>query len=286
MVIAFWNINNNTDIADLLIDFVKENEVDILLLAESEKKSNGSRATKVDDIILDFIIKTKKQTLVRDYKFIPNRDFRVKILSSFSPSCFKQKSYLFKSTRWTALYITIPNIIDINLFPVHFHSKVNWSDASQALECVNFSRDISLIENDTNCYNTILIGDFNMNPFESGIIGANGLNAVQDLNYAHSKPHGKDIDGTFYKYFYNPMWNHFGDKTLPYGTHYYRSSGHYSLDWNIFDQIIIRPQMKSYLKVDSFKIINTIFGKNLLNKNNRLNKNISDHLPILIDLNI
>ncbi len=37
MTIGFWNINNNTDLADILIDFVMENDIDILLIAEYQK---------------------------------------------------------------------------------------------------------------------------------------------------------------------------------------------------------------------------------------------------------
>ncbi len=102
--------------------------------------------------------------------------------------------------------MTIPSIINLNIISVHFHSKVNWSSASLALECTNLSRDIAIIENDTNCENTILIGDFNMNPFEDGIVAANGLNAIQDLNYSIQREK-RIIDRVSYKYFYNPMWN-------------------------------------------------------------------------------
>ncbi len=61
MTIAFWNINNNSELADLLLSFVQENDVDILMLAESERKLNGKRNCLVDDILQDFNI-TQKST--------------------------------------------------------------------------------------------------------------------------------------------------------------------------------------------------------------------------------
>lgn len=287
MVIAFWNINNNTDLADLLIDFVKENSIDVLLLAEAEKNpKNKKRKPKVDDLFLDFQIKSKQQKFMTDFWQIPNGDFRVKILSSLSPGVFKLKNKLIKSTRWTAFHIEIPSIIKFNLFPVHFHSKVNWSEFSQALECVNFSRDIIAVESDVNCENTILIGDFNMNPFENGLVSANGINAIQDLEYASKNPKGRKVDGNHYKFFYNPMWNHFGDLQTPSGTHYHRPPGHISHEWQMYDQILVRSHFKPYIDSKSFKIITNIAGTSLCDKNKRPDEQYSDHFPILIDLKI
>ena len=283
MTIAFWNINNNTDLGDLLIDFVKENDVDILLLAESQKTKKNERGSKTDDILLDFITKSKVM-LTSSYNIIPNRDFRVKVISRLATSAFKLKSHLFQSSRWSAFSVNIPGIIKLNLFPVHFYSKVNWSEASLALECVNFSRDISTVEDETKCYNSILIGDFNMNPFEHGMVASNGLHALQDLEYLTVNKVGREIDGTSYKYFYNPMWNFLGDHSIPFGTMYHRTTGHISHEWNIYDQVLFRPELKEHLTKRSIKIITEIAGKPILKKYNRPDKKYSDHLPITTTL--
>ncbi len=221
-----------------------------------------------------------------DYNIIPNDDFRVKVISSLDPSVFNLKNSLFKSSRWSALHIDIPGIIELNLFPVHFYSKVNWSESSLALECVNFSRDISIVESDTSCLNSILIGDFNMSPFEHGIVASNGIHALQDLNYLASEMNGREIDGTFYKYFYNPMWNFLGDESTPYGTMYHRVSGHISHEWHIYDQVILRPELKNHITKNSTKIITKIAGQSILKKYDRPDDKYSDHLPIIIQLTI
>ncbi|WP_316846457.1 hypothetical protein [Pedobacter psychrodurus] len=285
MTIAFWNINNNTDLGDVLVDFVKENDVDILLLAESEKSKKNKRGTTVDDILLDFISKSKI-ILTSTYNIIPNDDFRVKVISRLSSTAFQLKNNLFKSSRWSAFFIDIPGIIKFNLFPVHFYSKVNWSDTSLALECVNFARDISIVEQETKCFNSILIGDFNMNPFEHGMVASNGIHGLQDLEYLTIEKDGREIDGTFYKYFYNPMWNFLGDETVPFGTMYFRTSGHVSQEWNIFDQVLLRPELKDHITKKSTKIITIIAGKPILKKYNRPDEKYSDHLPITITLTI
>ena len=287
MVIAFWNIDKNTEIGDTLIDFVKEKDIDILFLAETEKKTkNDKRNCKNDDILLDFIIKSKKN-LKKEYFIIPNNDFRVKTISNYPIEYFSKKDYLFKSSRWSALNLKIPNIIELNIFPVHFYSKINWSENSLALECVNFSRDIQIVEEKTNCTNSILIGDFNMSPFENGIVASNGLNALQDVEYLLENQKGREIDGTFYKYFYNPMWNFLGDNLSPYGTMYHRVSGHISHEWHLYDQILLRPQLRKHFNKKSFNIVTKIKGQSLLKKNNRPDEvNYSDHLPIIVELKI
>lgn len=43
-----------------------------------------------------------------------------------------------------------------------------------------------------------------MNPFEKGLIKANGLNAVMDSSIAKKK--SRKVQGKSYKFFYNPMW--------------------------------------------------------------------------------
>ncbi|WP_426491247.1 endonuclease/exonuclease/phosphatase family protein [Hymenobacter sp. 102] len=283
MNIGFWNIeskpkkkNNKIflkDLSDYMVMLTIERQLDIICLAETR-----------DDINLSFI--TKLNTIVRDsYSIIKCSKDKLTVISRYSNTSFEDKSHLYKSTRWTAHKLTIDSLIELNLFAVHFHSKTSWSEASLALECVNFARDILVVEEQTKCKNTILIGDFNMNPFENGLVAANGLNALSDLEYAIKTPKGRDIDGTFYEFFYNPMWSFFGDINRQYGTYYYRTPGHISHEWNIYDQIIMRPRLKSYLDDPFLKIIKNIGGEDITKVFNRPDREVySDHLPVILKL--
>ncbi len=272
MIIAFWNINNK-NLSDLLVEFVNEKQIDILVLAEANESA-----------VLDFIIKQKKVNTKRPFSQISDK--KVNVLSVFTPNVFKRDDSII-SPRWDSFLLDIPTMNKLNLICVHFHSKVNWSDDSLSLECANLAKDIEKIENATGVFDTIIIGDFNMNPYESGLVAANGLHALPDLNYLSARPSGRKIDGIDYKYFYNPMWNFFGDKILPFGTHYYREPGHVSREWNIYDQVLYRPSLGTKIDNKKIEIVYTINGQNLINAMNRPDKdNYSDHLPILIDLNL
>lgn len=272
MVIGFWNVNRK-ELSDSIIDFVLEKQVDLLYLAEAN-----------DNTILEFLKKSRYLIKNRSFIQLDSGATKITVLTSFNESIFTNNRDLHSSPRWLAYQLQ--NIIRLNVVSVHFHSKVNWTSASLALECTNLARDIALIEEYNSCENTILIGDFNMNPFEDGMVAANGLNAIQDLAYSeYSKD--RTIDEVVYKYFYNPMWNFFGDSKEPYGTHYCRVSGHISQEWNIYDQIILRPSLKKFLKKDSIQIVNSLKGEKLTKAFGRPDeKNYSDHLPIVLNLTI
>lgn len=272
MNIAFWNLNKKS-LSDLLVELVNEQLIDILILAEA-----------TDDVILDFI---KKQKLVNPKrKFLQISSGKTVLLSIEGSSLIIAKN-TSTSPRWSSFQIKIPTIITFNLFSIHFHSKVNWSNDSLSLECVNLARDINILETSSGVNDTVLIGDFNMNPYESGLVAANGLHALPDLNHMSKKVKGRNIDGITYKYFYNPMWNFFGDNQEPFGTYYYREAGHVSKEWNIFDQIIYRPSLAHLIEKDSVKIIYKIGGQKLTTVLKRPDKDkYSDHLPILLNISI
>lgn len=296
MVIAFWNIKNNLALDSILIQFVREFSVDVLILSEYKKYKRVEKKLVVEsDVSLSFLekavsfdmsysdIKYKVGPLILDKDL--NSNDRLKVVSRLSEDIFTgPKDFTFSSTRWTAFQIKLPNI-SINLFGVHFPSKLEWSDISQAMECSNLANDIVEFEKATKCQHSIVIGDFNMNPFEPGMVSAIGLNARQNKIPVQKNKVEREIDGRKYKHFYNPMWNFFGDGTEPIGTCYFPRSEQYSPTWNIFDQVLVRDELRPHVVKDSVRVITKIGENNLLNANKIIDKQYSDHLPILITLN-
>ena len=122
-----------------------------------------------------------------------------------------------------------------------------------------------------------------MNPFETGMVSADGFHAVMDRNIAIKD--SRKVQSKECKYFYNPMWQLMGnDNHSTLGTYYYRG-GYISYFWNTFDQVLLRPSLLKYFKSEDVSIISQIGDKNLL-KNNKINKSFSDHLPIMIKFDI
>jgi hypothetical protein len=93
------------------------------------------------------------------------------------------------------------------------------------------------------------------------------------------------VDGTEYPFFYNPMWGFFGDRTPgPPGTFHYRHSGYLSYDWNMFDQVLVRPDVLPWFRGD-VEIVTNVGETELTRLNGRPNPAVgSDHFPIVFRL--
>jgi len=193
---------------------------------------------------------------------------------------------IYESERLTIRHLTLPGLLDIILAINHFPSKLYWEPASQSLECVALADTIKYVENQVGHSRTVLVGDLNMNPFEDGVVGASGLHAVMSRTIA--KKGSRIVQSKQYPFFYNPMWNFFGDATPgPPGTYYYDRSEHKVYFWNIFDQVLIRPELIDFFDNDEMKIIESDGEISFVTHHGFPDvNNISDHLPIFFKLNL
>jgi hypothetical protein len=123
-----------------------------------------------------------------------------------------------------------------------------------------------------------------MNPFEDGVVIAKALHAVMSRDIAERR--SRVVQTKKYPFFYNPMWSLFGDASPP-GTYYYRTSTHKTFFWNMFDQVLIRPELLSSFRNENFKILTMAGNTSLLTSRYRPNSKIaSDHLPLLFTLDL
>ena len=71
------------------------------------------------------------------------------------------------------------------------------------------------------------------------------------------------------------------------GEYHYVKSVHKNFFWNMFDQVLIRPELLSSFSHDSLQILTAIGNTSLLSKNGRPNLKVaSDHLPLLFTLQL
>lgn len=172
----------------------------------------------------------------------------------------------------------------------HFPSKMDWGNPNDHFSlCVELRTDIDRAEISADTRNTIILGDFNMNPFEDGLINSNGLHNVNNKEIALTKQ--RNFQSRSYDYFYNPMWSFFGDssKGSVQGTHFFNTYKPINYFWNMYDQVMIRPELIPYFDETKLDIISTINGKSLLKTISgytRINKEISDHLPIKFQIKL
>lgn len=175
---------------------------------------------------------------------------------------------------------------DIILIAAHYHSKVNWSNEDQAAQSPVFKELVDSVELKQGHRRTIICGDLNMNPFEFGMVQSTGLHAVMDKKIAQKI--NRTIDEKEYHFFYNPMWAFLGDegKGKVSGSMYYSPAKPINYHWNLFDQVIIRPELIPDFNEDELEIITQIGDTELLSENEIVRSKYSDHLPIKFNINI
>lgn len=267
---AFWNVHKNS-LNRAISNLAHHYNVDVLILAES--KSNAGN-----------LLAELNTTDAPHFHFTFGMCRKIQIYTNFSREFIKP---VFESDNLTIRHLQLPARTDILLAAIHFPSKLFFSEASQASECFELARAIRSAEEKLGHTRTILVGDFNMNPFEVGIVAANGLNAVMTKRIASRQT--RKLKNREYFFFYNPMWSYFGDgkEDNPGGSYYYERSENVLYYWNLFDQVLIRPSMMPFFPGENLKILSKIGSQSLISENGIPDKvGASDHLPIVFELKL
>ena len=192
----------------------------------------------------------------------------------------------FDDSRLTIRQLRLPGRDEILLAALHHPSKLHWSNASQSAECYRVSSTIRGVEEEVGHRRTVLVGDFNMNPFEDAMVAATGLNAVMARMIAARET--RTVLAHEYPFFYNPMWGHFGDAMEgPSGTFYDGRSEHVTYFWNMFDQVLIRPELLRMFRNEALRILSVSGERSLLTAKGLPDASAaSDHLPLLFRLDL
>lgn len=268
MKILFWNLFRK-DLSEHIAELTELTEADIIVTVENHIPPS---------------VLTKRLCNVGIGTFIEAWNFTdaVKIFTRLPAVNVKN---LADDGRVTARRVTPIIGSHFNLIALHLPSKMWRTNADQAAWISSILRPfITNVEQQEGHKRTILIGDFNANPFEEGIIAAMGLHATSCKNVA--KKGSRKIDGIESDMFYNPMWSFFGDMSQgPPGTFFHKSSGHHEFFWHMFDQVMIRPALIPFIKDKGVEILTHTGKRSLLNhKSQPDTRNSSDHLPIYLRL--
>ncbi len=146
---------------------------------------------------------------------------------------------------------------------------------------IHMSDHIGLIEEKLHSIvNSMLIGDFNVDPFEMPMISFSGMSATNGL--ACSRREEVTRAGEKTKLFYNPMWTLYSPYKDRPGSHRYSRLGEDVVSWHFLDQVIIRPTLIDSFKFESLKLINGTENYNYLNRNQT--PYLSDHLPLMCEI--
>lgn len=261
----FWNAGRR-DLDELVARLAADTAADVVVLAESGADQAKTLETLQRSVAPCFLAPTSDQTRIQVFG---HDDLNLR------------EVYVDASGRLTVRLLRYCGM-EFLFAGAHLPSKIHWTREDQAAEVRELSHQVREEEKRRGHARTILVGDLNMNPFEDGVVQANGLHAM--MTKAIAEQGSRTVQGRDYPFFYNPMWGFFGDRTPgPPGTFYYRHNGHLSYEWNILDQVLVRPEVLPFF--DDVEIVTKIGETELAAANGRPDGEVgSDHFPIVFRL--
>lgn len=261
MNLLFWNLggNNNTSLVkDLLI----ERNVDIAVFAE-----HGSTDFDAINDAAGFPYNTCDPV---------NGAGKVRILLRDGFQGFE----VFGQRRYTILTIRCVDNTKLNVVAVHLEDSRNDPQGVARRETVS-SLVAALREQECehSCNSSVVIGDFNVQPFSPELVWATQFNATSFKEVAR-RMSVKSVEGRRFPFMYNPTLEHLSETKANCGS-YYRASGADSFYWYCFDQAIVSQTLAD--TVAEYKYLRQIGGISLID-DVAPKSDISDHLPLFIRL--
>ena len=238
----FWNTHGN-QIYDQIIALTQEKNTDLIILAECKLDIplligllNSNRPQQYESSLSE--VRTRQLVFIHNSAVNAFRIIEDGLLGSFG---------VFNTDEGKEVIIAA----------VHFPSKRDRDDLDFHSFAEEFRKKLENLERVRKHSRSVIVGDFNMNPFEDGMIAAKCLHTVMDCEIA--KKRGRIVQGNFYKYLYNPMWGRMGDTSPgPSGTYFYQRSAQRDYFWHTFDQVLIRPDLLPAFPIDKLEVVQSV----------------------------
>ena len=251
----FWNINRKPLVKEVA-NIAKQHQIDVILLAESKELNSVALIEELNAEEVNY--------------HLPNPIFqseRIKVFTKFD-SRFIIPVADEAANRYTCFKIKFPIGQELLVFGVHFPDRRNNQSESLTASAGMVARQLKAIEKEQDLKNTIVIGDFNMNPSDAGLVNADSFHAIMDSKV--TKKGSRIVQNQEFDYFYNPMWSLYGDiGNNVSGSYYYKNAEFVNYHWNVFDQVLVRPTLIDSFDKDSLKFLDSDGQKSLLTDRDR-----------------
>lgn len=257
--LLFWNLKKNA-IESYLSKCILENNIDLAIVSEFESIdfSHLSKKLKSDYCHIEGMGGCEKITLIakNGISIIVKRE---------------QDRYV--------LYEVRKNMNTYILAGVHLQDRRNSDCQRRIAKIGRLVNDIKNLEESSKCKNTIIIGDFNANPYDTELLSMNAFNAVLFKDEI-LRSETNTVDGIQYRRFYNPILHFISEDTKMYGSYYYKQDNPTPI-WHCLDQVLVSKNLANCIR--SIRYLKTINNKSLVKKIKPDNE-ISDHLPLLVSI--
>lgn len=265
--ILFWNIKKNAGAFSLIAEAIRLLDVNICILAEFPNNTEYELRPLLPEGYHIPRTPQDNDKLV----FIHGSNVNMLLAGEIEYS----RGLMF-STR-------INESPSFNIVGCHLVDSRNHGEFDRSYLATSFHKSLRKVETELGNDKTIVIGDFNMNPFDKGMSCVYTFNAVMDRRIARKQK--KKYQHYEFPYFYNPMWYFLGHPEHANGTLLYTGDDNW-YHWNLYDQVLLRPSLIDHFDHRNIKIITEIGDNKLLTSQDKIRSDISDHLPIYISLNI
>jgi exonuclease III len=255
MKIIYWNTHSTQSI-EIILEIVRQEYPDFFFLSE------------IDDHILEESSETLNSV---GFEFFPN------------PGC-NRVSIIRKKEIETNLdlqneYFTTIRLPQYDLYIISLHLPSQMFQHMDGLK--EFIRDFRLeIDSEIGCStekNILVIGDFNVNPYEKPMIDFDGFLAT---NYCHSRKLITHL-GKSRSVYYNPTWQLYSKKNFP-GTKYFprpSASSYDIIECHFLDQVVISQHLLNKIISETIQVIENTENFTLFSSE-RKSISGSDHLPL------
>lgn len=184
--------------------------------------------------------------------------------------------------------VKAPGYPEIILGTLHLASGLYLERSERKSKAGPLALAIRETQRDLKHARTIVVGDFNLNPFDDGMIATDGFGAMMTKSLV--KKYALSHDDR-YSRFYNTIWSRLGREETegPPGTYYWEPHRDVNIYWNYIDQVLVGHDLLDHFPDLQFRILTSITqgaGRRSLIRETDWHWKIevSDHLPLLFEL--
>ena len=262
--IVFWNVKRK-NLTQLVCELALATEADVLVLNES----SAPISTTLEAL----------NTNVDRHFFVPESNSENRF-HCFCRNTALNLTEVHKGFRTSVRKLRLgPKQALLAL--VHGLDIRNYDSETRQSYAQSLADELRFVKSQQGHNRLIVMGDFNMNPYDHGMNLAMGLNAM--MTRACVAAGHRTFLGKQYELYYNPMWSLFGDLSEgPAGT-VYDTSNQGPYGWSMLDQVVINHSITN--EFQSVRILTHAGSSCLTDAKGRPDSSkASDHLPIMLKL--
>lgn len=262
MNLLYWNLKSNSNLETIIADCIFENEVDISIFSEYDHVDFDKLSTLL----------SHQYSLLESFGGCETVCVLYKNSIQLSLAREQHRYLLAKLHHNEDTYL---------LIGVHLPSNTFGDKSSDRKNIIRkIVNDIVEFEQN-NIKSTLIIGDMNASPFDNEMIEKDAFNSVlfkEIIKQQESVTFQEDT----YRRFYNPIIDYLDETNTQYGSFYY-GSGNNCLYWYCYDQLLVRKNLMD--SIENFQYLKKVKSLNLMGAT-KPNAQISDHLPLLVNIKI